>query len=85
MINYSTGQIFNWGHYEAEIIESFNGEALVGKKLHDFLPTIQDWEDETVLKEWIRFFVTKDIPFLITKEGNTFKMWTEKKGSKKET
>ncbi len=51
------------------IIEQFNGEELLHKPLIDFLPyMVRTVEDEEVLTKWMKFFRSKDVPYIITED-----------------
>lgn len=42
------------------------------ERIFDFLPYISSKEDNMILKSWIHYFNSLKVPFVITKEENTY-------------
>jgi hypothetical protein len=72
-----------------ELLEKFQGKILIGNKIEtlrkipkvfDFLYDIKKHSprEQKILNSWALFFVSKEVPFIVTEDEQYKKLWKEK-------
>ena len=65
------------------MVSGFNVLDLESTDVFDFIPEIefgtkfQGMDEEAILNNWRRYFIDRDVPYIITKKSNILTLWKE--------